>query len=110
MLKKAKQSFVVDEINHNIDDAKKFWAAMKNLVPSKGKKSRVINLVDIHGVEIAQEEAADYVNKYFTGIGPKLAEKLVDPWEFKGTPCMNAMPDIVVNKNMVTKNCKGNQY
>ena len=54
-------------MNRNIDDSKKFLAAMKELVPSKGKKSKVINLVDNEGTEVAKEKVADFVNDFFHG-------------------------------------------
>ena len=105
-VKIAKQSFVVDEIDRNIKDAKNFWASMKELVPSKGTKPKIINLVNSNGNEIPKDEVSSFINEFFTGIGPRLAETHVKEWVFKGTECNTLMPDIDVSEFEVVKAVK----
>ena len=91
-VKQAKQTFVVDEIKRNAKDSKKFWAAMRSIVPSKKGKSKLINLVDDDKNEVEKDKVSEYINSFFTGIGPKLAEKHKSTWSFEGQPCEHEMP------------------
>ena len=102
-VKRAKQTFVVDEINRNAKDAKKFWASMKAIVPSKKGKSKLINLVDSEKKSIDKEKVSEFINEFFTGIGPKLAQKHNNAWSFSGQPCMNEMPKMEIDESEVVK-------
>ena len=105
-VKKAKQSYVVDQITGNLNDANKFWSAMKELVPSKGKKSKTINLVNTNGIEVEKENVSTYINEFFTNIGPNLAKKHNENWSFTGKACDTLMPDIAVDEEEVVKIAK----
>ena len=56
---KAHRVHVVEEAENNIGEPKKFWAAMKELIPSKGNNKKQINLKNDEGVQIEPEKAAD---------------------------------------------------
>ena len=51
-----------------------------SILPNSENK-KVVNLIDKDtGSPIHPENVAEYVNEFFTGIGPKLASKFTDPW------------------------------
>ena len=55
----------IDEINRNSNDSKKFWAAMKAIIPSKKGKSKVLNLIDENKKEVRKEKVSEYINEFF---------------------------------------------
>ena len=46
---------------------------------------------------------ADYINNYFSEIGPKLAEKHDIAWNFEGQESHMPMPDIIVTEKVVVE-------
>ena len=74
---------------------------MKKLIPGKGVKSKQINLKNTDGTHISSEDTADFINNFFSEIGPKLAESHDKDWFFEGPECETPMPDIVINEDEV---------
>ena len=81
------------------DDPKKFWRLIETIVPGKKKKSGKISLVDRTKTgeaererEVNDQEVADFINTFFSDIGPKLARNYTDPWEFFDTVVMEECP------------------
>ena len=99
--KEAHRSYVVEETERNKNDAKEFWSSMRKLIPGKNVKSKQINLKNEDGTHIETSETADYINNYFSDIGPKLAEKHDKEWNFEGQVSDTPMPDIVVSEEIV---------
>lgn len=99
--KEAHNVHVVDEVESNEKDSKKFWNAMRKLLPGKKAKPKQINLKNDEGLIITPPETADYINKFFSEIGPKLAEKHTSPWVFDGTIVNEIMPDVDIEEDEV---------
>ena len=78
-LKQAKRDFITDNLKDPSQDPKKFWEIVNSILPNSGNK-KVVDLIDKDtGSPIHPENVAEYVNEFFTGIGPKLASKFTDP-------------------------------
>ena len=59
---------------------KKFWEKINYLLPNK-EKGNTIRLVDKENdMVIGDKDLPDYINKFFTGIGPKLANRFKEAW------------------------------
>ena len=98
----AKQNFVVEEVISSKDDVKAFWSAMKELVPSKGKKSRQINLVSEDKC-IDTADVPDFINDFFANIGPELAKDLHIPWKQYDDRAPNSIDPFETNSQEVLK-------
>ena len=102
-VKEAHKTHVVDEVESNVEDPKKFWSAMKELIPGNKVKSKQINLKDENNQNIEPPEASDYINNFFAKIGPKLAENHNQEWSFDGTEVQDNMPDFKIFEEEVLK-------
>ena len=62
-------------------DHKKFWRVINGLIPGQPNNKKNIDLCDQNTGELVPEEkTADFINHYFTQIGPDLARDLRVPW------------------------------
>ena len=60
-----------------MNDSKKFWRNIHDIWPNKKTTTPTITLFDqTTKIEIKQEDTADYINRFFTGIGPTFAQNL----------------------------------
>ena len=106
-VRKAKCDFVKNELNNNMNDSRKFWRNLHDVWPNKKSNSTKITLIDqTTKNEIAQEDTATYINKYFTGIGPTLSHNLHESWEYEGITADRHLSNIIVNPEEIVKNCK----
>ena len=84
----AKADFLKEQQEELADDPKKFWRLIKTIEPGKKKGSNKISLSekDEHGRETTVDDSmvADYINKFFSETGPKLAKEHKEPWRFYG--------------------------
>ena len=103
-IRKAKSDFIKNEINENMSDSKKFWKQIKEIIPNSGTFQNKIILNDENtGQLIEENNTADYINDFFTNVGPKLARNLHMPWEYKGKVADRHLSDIIVNTEEITK-------
>lgn len=72
-LRLARSEYTREHLNNHSDDPRKFWAHLNNLIKRKPTTAS-IQLNDEHGNPLDQNKTPDYINKYFSTIGPKLAE------------------------------------
>ena len=104
-VEQARADFWKDQQMELEDDPKKFWRVVKTIVPGKKAGSEYMNLSDKEaageGQNIAANYTADYVNDFFSNIGPKLAHKYRDPWEFSGLELMNDCPQFSADSSGV---------
>ena len=97
MIRRAKRDFVQEELDNDELSTRKFWEKLNYVLPTKDKSSS-IRLINKENMEIIDEDnLPNYVNHFFTGIGPKLAVKFPDEWvntipNFEG----DEMGDVVV--------------
>ena len=95
----AKSNVIQNELNTNWNDSKKFWQHVNTILPQNSDRS-LIKLND-NGHPLDKDEVPDFINDYFSNIGPKLAETLNEPWVYNGMHSENQLPDIVTNEDEV---------
>ena len=61
---------------------------------SEGRISLVLKTEEGQETEIEGPLVAGYINDFFCGIGPKLAERHNDPWNFFGVTNEAVCPDM----------------
>ena len=83
--KKAKSEYIKKQLDNNLNDHKKFWRSIKNIIPSQKQQSQHISLIDeISNLTVPDELTANYINEHFATIGPKLAQNFNAHWEYNG--------------------------
>ena len=88
-------------MNTNWNDSKKFWQQVNTLLPKNNSTSR-IKLVN-EDVPVPDKQVPDFINDYFSKIGPKLAEPMTEPWVYNGIRPNHTLPDIFTNVDEVKK-------
>ena len=77
--------FLKSQQEENKADPKKFWNTISSIIPGKKDRGSTIWLKDgVNGGELDPELSASFFNKYFTDIGPKLADEHSTTWEYFG--------------------------
>ena len=78
--KRIRDEFIKSKLEEHINDPKKFWKALANVIPgNKDLNNCTFNLRDDDSEALSNDVAASYVNEYFATIGQKLAVKIGDP-------------------------------
>ena len=107
MVRNAKAEFVKEQQREFKNDPKKFWKAISTIMPKKKQSSNNISLMDQYtGADVPNTEVADYINNFFSNIGPDLASKLTEPWSFQGTPSEEECQELSTDYEEVLKLCK----
>ena len=84
---------------------KKFWEQINGILPSKNKQ-QYINLFDhTNNEDINTGDTADYINNYFSEIGPNLAKAFSTPWSFDGTHIHESVPNFETTTDEITELC-----
>ena len=68
--------------------------------------TKELNLLNINDPLIEVEETADYINKFFTNIGPNLAKGCNQPWQYSGVTCDHKLSDIETTPAKISDICK----
>ena len=55
---------------------------------------------------VGSDDTANFINVFFTGIGPKLAQQYKTPWNYEGVEANVTMGDIVTDVNEILNLCK----
>ena len=85
LVDKARANFFEDEERHNRRDPKRFWHNVSSILPSNKSKKLNISLFDADKkTDIDHDNTADFINSFFTDIGPKLAKSFSTSWDFNG--------------------------
>ena len=108
-LRDARAEFIKDRMDQNMGDSKKFWKNIQEVIPNKKSNNRnIFNLLDISTKEmIESEKTADFINDYFTNIGPNLAKYLRKPWSFIGEKPDEILDELLTNEVEILELCKG---
>ena len=105
-MRRAKCDFVKNEMNTNTNVSKKIWRNVKEIWPNKKANSPKITLIDQDTKnEIRQEDTANYINQFFTNVGPSLARNLTEPWSYDGIISQRHINNIEVNNVEILKIC-----
>ena len=109
MVEQAKADFLKEQQEELADDPKKFWRLVKSIIPGNKKDRMKIALtkdVDGEEVEIKENETADVINRFFSGIGAKLAREHKEPWSFFGERSDKKCPNFATDFEQVSTLCK----
>ena len=80
MIRRAKRDFIQEEIENDELSTRKFWEKHNYVLP-EGDRGNSIRLIDKDKGEIVDDDGLpDYINRFFTEIGPKLADRFDDDW------------------------------
>ena len=105
-LRKAKADFIKEQLVTHSNDQKKFWKHIQDVLPTKTHNNKPITLLDDNNQIVETENVSDYINQFFTNIGPNLAKDCQLEWNFPGEDCIGSLSDIETTKNEIIEICK----
>ena len=107
-LRDARADYIKENLENNMGNQKKFWKNIQNVIPSSKKKNiGNFKLTDqVSGIDIDENDTAQYINDFFVNIGPNLASKCDQPWRFDGNPCPNNIDSIFTDVDEIIILCK----
>ena len=80
MIRVAKRDYVQEELDNDELTTRKFWEKLNYVLPTKDKGSS-IRLIDKNTNEVVEDDRLpDFINQFFTGIGPKLSAGFKNDW------------------------------
>ena len=80
-IRRAKRDFIQDELDNDLGSSKRFWEKINHILPTR-ENGNSISLIDQEkGMPLDDTEIPNYINTFFTNIGPNLAEKFTDAWD-----------------------------
>ena len=87
LIEDAKKNYLNDEFLATKNDPKKFWRNINSIIPNNNKKKEKskIFLKDDMGKDVEENNTSNYINEFFSNIGPNLAKKYTKEWEYFGT-------------------------
>ena len=107
LVKSAKAEFVKEQQREFKNDPKKFWKAISTIIPKKTQSVNNVGLTDQStGTDVPSNEVANYINDFFSNIGPNLASKLSEPLSFQGTPSEEECQELGTDYEEVLRLCK----
>ena len=79
-IRRAKRDFIQEELENDQGSSKKFWEKINHILPTKnvGNTIRLVN--HENGLPVEDIDTPNYINTFFTDIGPNLANSLNDTW------------------------------
>ena len=105
-LRKAKTDFIKEQLITHSNDQKKFWKHIQEVLPQNIHNSNPISLLDSNDEIIEPENTADFINQFFTDIGPNLARNCLLEWKYTGKD-YGSLSDIETNIDEIIEICKG---
>ena len=106
-LREARAEFIKEKLENNMGNSKKFWKNIQEVIPNKKCKARnSFDLFDMeNNVAVEADRSADYINKFFTGIGPKLAQQYNKTWTYDGVETDITLNDIGTDLMEIIRLC-----
>ena len=105
-LRKARADFIKEQLEIHTNDQKKFWNHIQDVLPMKGRNTKVISLLDDNNNTIEADNTADFINNFFTNIGPNLAKDCTFDWEYPGRNSEGSLSDIYTTSDEIVEICK----
>ena len=101
---KARRAYIKDTLEENKDNHKRFWRIINNILPGQTNSKPIIHLIDdSDNTPVPSEQTADFINEYFTKIGPNLATDMNTPWQPYDDECPNQIELFETNIQEVQK-------
>ena len=98
LIELAKKIFFKDEYLASKNDPKRFWRNINRIIPNNKSKPNHINLTDGDKGDVNPEEVSNYINTFFTTIGPSLAAKHNIKWKYHGIESREVIDEIKFSK------------
>ena len=106
-LENLRADFLKRQQEDNKNDPKKFWKNIASIFPGKkGNTGRIWLKDSASGNDIEQANTANYINTFFTNIGPDLAKKHDKRWEYFGVTVQDNIQGFGTELAEVTALCK----
>ena len=107
-LRQARADFIKESLDNNMGNSKKFWKNIQEVLPNKNSNSSgSFCLFDTGKNEMIDPgDTANYINEFFTNIGPKLAQQYNKPWNYNGLETDIILGDIQTDIIEIIKLCK----
>ena len=102
-LRRAKADFIKEQLTIHTNDQKKFWKNIQEVLPNKLNSNRATLLHDDNDQIIEIDQTADFINKFFTDIGPNLAKGCQMRWEYSGHTCGDSIRNISTTTEEIIK-------
>ena len=86
LIKRAKSDYLCNKLEADQKDSKKFWRDINSVLPKNKMSSSVFKPRSNETNELIPDEmAAEYINNFFSSIGPNLAKNFKSPWNYTGS-------------------------
>ena len=106
-LRKAKADYIKERLEIHSNDQKKFWKHIQEVIPNNNKGTKLIHLKDNTTDSLINiNETSDYINKFFTNIGPNLAKECDQAWQYTGITCEHKLANIETSPAEINEICK----
>ena len=106
-LELLRRDYLKNQQEEHKSDPKEFWKVISTIIPGKKVKGGKIWLKkETNGEEVPVKETADYINNFFTNIGPELAKQHSEPWAYFGNTIQDDIPEIVATQEEVAGLCR----
>ena len=106
-LRKAKADFIKEQLITHSNDQKKFWKHIQDVLPKNThNNNKPISLLNDNDQTIETENVADYINQFFTDIGPNLAKNCQMDWVYSGNESIGSLTNIETTKEEIIVICK----
>ena len=107
-LREARADFIKENLDNNVGNSKKIWKNIQEVIPNSNSKNK--NSFDLFDKEkntmVDHSDTANYINEFFTGIGPKLAQQYNKPWNYNGIETDIILEDIHTDIIEILSLCK----
>ena len=101
---RCRKNFFKEQLINYENDHKKFWRVINSIIPGQPNKTKNVKLVDQDtNIPVPDSDTANYVNQYFTQIGPVLAKDMHIPWKQYDNPATNFIEPFETNVQEVNK-------
>ena len=103
IIEKAKKDFLENEFINSKGDPKRFWKNIYSILPktSIDKQKDVIHLKNENGNNVNSIDTSEYINEFFINIGPNLANKINDSWEYYDNDEINSIENFKIDRGLV---------
>ena len=103
IIEKAKKDFLENEFINSKGDPKRFWKNIYSIIPktSIDNQKDIIHLKNENNTNIDIKETSEFINDFFINIGPNLANKINEKWEYYDTEEINSIDNFKIDKGLV---------
>ena len=105
-LENLKADYLKGQQEVNRADPKKFWQEVSQIIPNNKSSSSEIWLRDQqNNQEVPPHSTAEFINKFFTEIGPNLAKSFNKEWVYFGDVVPDSIAPFQAGREEVLKLC-----